>query len=395
MVSWRRRAFLMGLLVAVLASLAWGFLPEPVLVETAVAERKPLRVTVEQEGRTRVVDRYVLSAPVSGYMRRIGLDVGDTVAAGDALVQLEPGRAEPLDPRQRAGAEARVAAAQAALARAEQQAQAAEAGAELAAAELARVRALRERRFASTGEEDRAVSASRQAQADLRSAHFAVEVARHEIEASRTSLRFAGARSSDRVLTVRAPVAGRVLRLARESEGTVTVGAPLVELGDPSALEVEVDVLSADAVRLRPGTRVRFARWGGSQTLEGVVKTVEPVGFTKVSALGVEEQRVWVICDFTSNPALWRPLGDGYRVEASFVLWTGADVLQVPASALFRAGDGWAAFVVEGGHARQRRVEIGQRTGLQAQILSGIRPGERVITHPDDKVADGVRVEPR
>lgn len=395
MVSWRRRVFLLALLVIVLASLAWGFRPKPVLVETGLAERKPLRVAVEQEGRTRVVDRYVVSAPVAGFMRRIALNVGDALVPGDTLVQLEPLRAEVLDPRQRAGAQAQLAAAQAALARAEQQAQAAEATAELAAAELARVRALRERRFATTEEEDRAVAASRQAQAQLRSARFAVDVARHEVAAARAALQFAGSGSAGRVLTVRAPVPGRVLRLVRESEGTVAAGTPLVEIGDPGALEVEVDVLSADAVKLRPGMRVTFERWGGPQPLEGVVHVVEPVGFTKISALGVEEQRVWVICRFTSAPALWQALGDGYRVEASFVLWEGADVLQVPASALFRAGDDWAVFVMDDGYARQRKVRVGQRTGLQAQVLSGVGEGELVIVHPDDKVADGVRVEPR
>ena len=166
-------------------------------------------------------------------------------------------------------------------------------------------------------------------------------------------------------------------------------------VGDPHALEVEVDVLSADAVRLHPGTKVEFERWGGDGKLEGKVRIVEPVGFTKVSALGVEEQRVWVIVDFTSPAAQWQTLGDGYRVEASFILWEGDDVLQVPASTLFRDGEKWALFVVQDGKAVKRDVQVGQRNGLSAQILSGIKAGDRVIVHPDDQVKDGVRVAVR
>ena len=176
-------------------------------------------------------------------------------------------------------------------------------------------------------------------------------------------------------VAVRTPVAGRVLKIPRKSEGPVAVGQPLIEIGDPAALEVEVDVLSADAVRIHPGTRVVFERWGGEGTLEGVVRVVEPAGFTKVSALGVEEQRVWVIVAFTSPAAQWQRLGDGYRVEASFILWEANDVLQIPASALFRDGDGWAAFVVEKSKAVKRRMEIGQRNGLSAQVAFRYQSG--------------------
>ncbi|MFZ2325417.1 MAG: HlyD family efflux transporter periplasmic adaptor subunit, partial [Rhodoferax sp.] len=196
-------------------------------------------------------------------------------------------------------------------------------------------------------------------------------------------------------VTVRAPVAGKVLKIAHKSEGSVTSGQPLVEIGDPGALEVEVDLLSADAVRIPPGTRVVFERWGGEGALEGVVRVVEPAGFTKVSALGVEEQRVWVIVAFTSPASQWQRLGDGYRVEASFILWEGKDVLQIPASAVFRDGEGWAVFAVEQGRAVKRAVQVGQRTGLLAQITSGLQAGDSVISHPDDRVRDGVRVAAR
>ncbi|MDH4285534.1 MAG: HlyD family efflux transporter periplasmic adaptor subunit, partial [Gallionellaceae bacterium] len=211
-------------------------------------------------------------------------------------------------------------------------------------------------------------------------------------EAERTALKYSGKAGARKPVTVRSPVNGRVLKIPRISEGVVAAGQALLEIGDPSALEVEVDVLTADAVRLKPGTRVVFERWGGEGMLEGAVRVVEPAGFTKVSALGVEEQRVWVIVSFTSPPAKWQQLGDGYRVEAQFILWEESNVLQVPSSALFREGEGWSLFAVQEGRAVKRSVKAGQRNGLSAQILSGIAEGERVIVHPDDRVRDGVKV---
>jgi HlyD family secretion protein len=225
-----------------------------------------------------------------------------------------------------------------------------------------------------------------------------VDVARHELEAAESALAYSAAtpagEPAERVL-VRSPIDGRVLKVQRECEGPVRTGEVLLALGDPSRLEVEVDVLSADAVRIRPGTRVLFDRWGGDEPLEGMVRRVEPVGFTKVSALGVEEQRVLVIADFTSPAERWERLGDGYRVEARFVLWHADDVLQVPASSLFRHGDGWAVFAVEEGRAVRRPLRVGQRTGLAAQVLEGLAEGDVVVVHPSDEVADGVRVAPR
>jgi HlyD family secretion protein len=186
-----------------------------------------------------------------------------------------------------------------------------------------------------------------------------------------------------------------VLGRQRQSEGIVEAGTPLLEVGDPRALEVAVDVLSADAVRIRPGTPVVLERWGGEQPLEGVTRSVEPVGFTKLSALGVEEQRVWVIADLRSPAEAWSRLGEGYRVEASFIVWQGEQVLQIPASALFRQGEGWAVFVIENGQARRRVVEIGQRGGLTVEIRSGLTEGERVVTHPDDTLHEDAAVRIR
>jgi HlyD family secretion protein len=197
------------------------------------------------------------------------------------------------------------------------------------------------------------------------------------------------------VLQVRAPVAAHVLKLLQESEGAVAAGQPLLEVGNPDSLEVEVEVLSTHAVKIAPGSKVILDRWGGEQAVEGTVRRVEPSGFTKISALGVEEQRVRVIVDFVSPRDDWRPLGDGYRVEARFVLWQGDDILQLPTSALFRQGEGWAVFTVEGGRARLTPVETGQRAGLATQVLSGLAAGAIVVSHPDDKIADGTRVKPR
>jgi len=394
-VQWRRRIVIFLIAVLVAWGLFLGFRPQSIKVDLGSAVRAPLRVTIEQEGRTRVVDRFVVTAPVNGYARRIRLDVGDVVQRGATLFELEPLRAEVLDVRRRAEAVARIAAAETSVSATEQRANAAASNANLAQKELQRVRALRLTGHVSAAAEDRAVNEAESSAAELRSAQFAVATARHELEAARTALKYAASGSATGSVAIRAPVAGRVLKIPRKSEGTVAAGQTLIEIGDPGALEVEVDVLSADAVRIHPGTRVVFERWGGEGALEGKVRVVEPAGFTKISALGVEEQRVWVIIAFTSPSAQWQRLGDGYRVEASFILWEANDILQIPASALFREGNGWAAFVVEKGKAVKRRLEIGQRNGLTAQVTSGINGGEKVIVHPDDRVREGVKVVAR
>lgn len=394
-VQWRRRIVLALIAVLVAWGLFQGFRPQPVEVDLGTASRAPLRVTIEQEGRTRVIDRYTITAPVDGYARRVQFDVGDAVEQSATLVALEPLRAEVLDERRRAEAKARIAAAETSVSAAEQRANAAASDARLAEKELERMRALRPAGHVSAEAEDKAASEAERSAAELRSAQFAIATARHELEAARTTLKYAASGSSAEPVAVRASVAGQVLKIPRKSEGTVAAGQPLIEIGDPRALEVEVDVLSADAVRIRPGTRVIFERWGGEGALQGVVRVIEPAGFTKVSALGVEEQRVWVIVAFISPREQWQRLGDGYRVEASFILWESSDILQIPASALFRDGSGWATFAVEQDKAAKRRVEIGQRNGLSAQVVSGINAGEQVIMHPDDRVREGVRVVAR
>ena len=384
--------------VVLIAALVFGFLPRAIVVDVQHASRAPLSVTVEEEGQTRVIDRYVVSAPVAGFARRISLDVGDPVEVGEVLLELEPLRSDVLDPRSRAEAEARVASAQSALLEAEQQITAARADEELSRLDLERKEKLREIQYVSEGELDRAVASARSAKAKMRSAVFGMDVAKHELEAAQTALEYSaatnGSESPERV-AVTAPVSGRVLRLIRESEGVVTSGQALLEIGNPKALEVEVDVLSADAVRITTGTPVLFYRWGGTTPLEGVVRVVEPTGFRKISALGVEEQRVWVISDITSPPDEWERLGDGYRVETSFVLWHDDDVLQVPASALFRDSGDWSVYRIIDGRARLTRVRPGRRNGLSAEVTDGLSAGDAVIIHPGDDVADGVRVRPR
>ena len=395
----RRRLGLILLTVAIIAALGYGFWPQPLGVEAAVTTRRPLRVTVEAEGKTRLIDRYVVSAPVAGYLHRIEWKIGDSVRQGQPLAMIDPLPSEVLDPRRRAQAEARVAASQASLQVAQQTATATRAEADYAKLEFERITALCQRQCVVTKDErDRTESRARQTQAQLRSAQFAVEVARHEVEAAQTALRHSAAQpgeAAQETVIVRSPVDGQVLARQRQSEGIVEPGAPLLEVGDPRALEVAVDVLSADAVRIRPGTPVTLERWGGEQSLEGITRIVEPVGFTKLSALGVEEQRVWVVVDLRSPAEAWSRLGDGYRVEASFVVWQSEQVLQIPASALFRWSDGWAVFVIENGQTHRRAVEIGQRGGLVVEIRSGLSEGERVIPHPDDALQEGAAVQVR
>lgn len=396
--TWRRWIVVFALFGAVVLAVAYGFRPRPVLVETARVTRGPLQVTVEEEGRTRLTDRFVVSSPVAAMARRIELDEGDAVRKGQPLVTLEPLRASVLDPRSRAEAEARVAAAEASLSAAQENAREATASDGYASARQTRTRDLFKAGFVSRDALEQAETEAHRAQAARRSAEFAVEVARFNREAARTALRFSGAEAAGGragTVAVRAPVTGKVLSIPHKSEGVVLPGQSLVEIGDPGRVEVEVEVLSADAVRLLPGMRVIFERWGGEAPLEGNVRVVEPAGFTKISALGVEEQRVHVISDISSRPSGRERLGDGYRLEARFVLWEGKDVLQVPAGALFRRGDEWAAFVVDKGKARLAPVRIGHRGKRAVEIQSGLGPGETVIVHPGDAVRDGVRVRPR
>lgn len=390
--KFRPRIGLFLLAVTLAAGLAWGFLPRPIPVEMTTVARGPLRVTVEEEGRTRVKERYVIAAPVSGELRRITLKPGDGVSPGQVLAEIEPAAASALDPRARAQATARLAAAQAALTAAEEEVRAAAAQAALARQRLDRASALHARGFLSAQALDEARTEARRSEASLAAARANRAVAHHERDGARAALVEGSARpKAVSPFRVRSPVAGRILRLARESAGPVQAGQPLLELGDPQELEAEVEVISSQAVRIAPGTPVELTRWGGPP-LAGRVRVVEPTAFTKVSALGVEEQRVRVIVDFTADPEARRGLGDGYRVEARFLVWEGRDVLQIPASSLIRHDGGWAVFRVRDGRAWLAPVRLGQRAGLVVEVLSGLAVGERIVTRPDDRLKEGIRV---
>jgi HlyD family secretion protein len=394
----RRRVFVVTVGVFVAIALVYGFMPKPLMVDAAAVRRGPLLVTVEEEGRTRVKDRFVVSAPVPGYLRRVDLEVGDTVTKGLQIAALEPLRSTVLDPRSRAEAEASAASAKAVLDAAKEKARAAMADAEYARERNSRMKTLAGDGFISKDDLEQSNSEAKKAEATRLSAEAAVTAAQADLERAQSVLRYSAAEhisGGGKTVVVRSPVSGRVLKLHRESEGVVNSGDPLVDIGNPRLLEVKAEVLSADAVKIKKGTPVVFERWGGDKPLSGRVRVVEPAGFTKISSLGVEEQRVLVIVDFTSPAEVWEGLGDAYRLDSSFIIWEGKDVLQTPASALFRKGEDWTLFTIENKQARLRTVEVGHRNGLSAEILSVLKEGELVVAHPDDEIKDGARVKVR
>lgn len=380
--------------------LAWLFRPAAVPVDLVTVDRGPLTVSVSDEGETRVRDMYVVSAPVPGRMRRIELEVGDPVVADQTLVaRIEPSDPSFLDLRSAAEARASVDAAAAARTHAGAQVRRAQAELDFARAEYERIHALARSHTVSENELDSAQRRARTAEAAVAEAQAARQVRESEYQVARARL-LAPSTARERFadcdcVSVHSPVSGRVLRILNESEGVVASGTPLVEVGNPDLLEVVVDLLSADAVRVQAGQRVLIEAWGGDQPLDGVVQRVEPFGFTKVSALGIEEQRVNVVIDITSPRERWQRLGHGYRVEPSIVLWESDDVLRVPLSALFRQGEQWAVFVERAGRAELREVEIGQGNGLHAEVRSGLVAGERVVLHPADRVSPGGRLAER
>jgi HlyD family secretion protein len=359
-----------------------------------------MRVTADDVGVTRVHDVFTLSAPVTGRVRRIEAHVGDPVVANETvLAQIEPGDPEFLDPRSEAEARAAVQVAESARVLAAAEVERAIAEFEFARAENARTRKLLREGTVSERDSDAAERAYKTTKAGLATAQAALQVASFELEQVRARLisPIASRAPFDECdcIAVKAPVSGRVLRIVDPSERVVRTGEPVVEIGDPHDLEIVVDYLSTDAVRIAVGAPVSIEDWGGDQPLAGVVRRVEPFGFTHVSALGIEEQRVNVVIDLTSPYELWEPLGHGYQVETRVVLWEADVVVAVPLTALFRDGERWAAFVVNGGRAELRHVDLGQTNGLTAEIRSGIEPGESVVVHPSDRVRDGVRVAAR
>lgn len=372
--------------------------PEPVWVDLTTAQRGPMEVTIVEEGKTRVKDRYVVSSPVTGYLHRVSLDVGDAVMPGELLAEVDPMPAGMLDTRSRAEAEALVESARSALNAVRQRTEAARADAALAEAEQQRLATLERSGYISRELLQQAQTAAARTRAILKSARFDEEVAAHELDAARTRLEVSAARAEGldpaEYLTVRSPVSGSVLNILRKSEGVVQAGEPILELGDPSALEVVVDVLSFDAVNLEAGLATRLDGWGGT-TLDAVIRRVEPVGFEDISALGVEEQRVRVIADMITPREHWEMLGDGYRVDAAFILWESADVLQIPASAIFQHNDQPSIFLVTDERAVIQTVDTGQTNGLMTVVNSGLEEGDQVVRHPDRELSDGDHIRVR
>jgi len=369
----RRLLFWLPMLVAGGLALAWLFRPQPVPVDLAEIAEGPIQVTVSDEGETRVKDVFVVSAPLSGLMRRIELKAGDTVTAQKTVVA----RIAPSDPNfldVRSEREARAAVRRA------------EAERDFAVAELKRYRQLAGQGVVSANDRD---AAERRAQ----TAAAALDEARARLTTPGVGKRRAGPDCD--CVDVYSPVSGSVLRVLQESEAVVASGAPLIEIGNPGDMEIVVDLLSTDAVRVEPGQRVLIESWGGGPPLNGVVRRVEPFGFTKVSALGIEEQRVNVVIDFSDAPDRWARLGHGYRVEPRIVLAEAAAVLKVPQAALFREQGQWAVFVDDGGRAALRNVELGLENGLEAQVVKGLAAGERVVLQPGGRITAGVALKPR
>lgn len=385
-----------GLAIIVLVVIIYGFWPKPVPVDVGRVTRGPMEVTVEEEGKTRVKDKYVISAPVSGLLQRIEYDSGDKVKEGMVVARIQPAAPGLLDERQLEVSNARLSATRAALQQAKEGLKLANEEASYAEKELNRVKGLHLNGAGTDQDLDQALIANQRAQSNKASAEFGVKIAEHELESAQAAVKWARQlKPSNELLVIHSPVGGYVLNVPNQSERPVMSGAPLMEVGDLHSLEVQVDVLSSDAVQIRPGTAARIMRWGGDSTLDGSVRMVEPAGYTKISALGVEEQRVPVIVDFTSNEREWDRLGDGYRVVVDFIIWKGDSVLQVPSSSLFRSGKDWALFMMTNGRARRQVVKVGHQSGLSAQILEGVKEGDLVLTHPDERIEDGVRVRLR
>jgi HlyD family secretion protein len=397
----RRRIVFWGVIgIAVVGAGTVAMMPKAVPVDMATVARGPMTVTLDHEGKTRVRERFVVSAPVSGRVLRIELRPSDAVVANQTvLATMLPGTSTLLDARTRVEAQSRIKSAEAMLGQARAARDQARAQSEFANTERERTKNLAAQGLATPQARQAAETEAVARQGALAAAEAAVQAAQHDVETARAALLEPGAPTvvggGRPELVVRAPVNGVVLQRLHESEAPVAQGEPLLEVADLSALEVIADFLSTDAVRIKPGMPVLIDGWGGGTPLNGVVNRVEPGGFLKVSALGVEEQRVWVVVSFADPRSAWQALGDGYRVEARVVTWSQDSVIQAPTSALFRHGDSWSVFALENGVARLRRVEVGQRNGVMAEIVSGLKAGEQVVVYPPDTVTDGIRVSQR
>lgn len=405
-VTWLRRGAVIAALLGVVGLIIYAFLPPVLAVDMAEVTKGPMRVDVREEGKTRIKERYVVSSPLAGRVLRIELKPGDEVIAGETLLAtIEPADPSLLDARALATAQAKVQAGEANRQRAVAELNRAEAAHNRADAQYKRIRSLRETGSASTEQLEDAELNMRANSEQLTAARFNVNIADFELEQAKAALlRFdpnpQTAKAPDSTpsewrMQIHSPISGRVLAVYQESSAVVTPGTSLVAVGDPKDLEVVVDVLSEDAVKVHSGNEVDITQWGGGAILKGRVRRIEPQAFTKVSALGVEEQRVNIIVDFADPVEKRQALGDQYRVEAEIVIWKGEDIVQVPVSCLFRRNDQWAVFIVKDGVADLRQIEIGERNTLHAQVLKGLEPGDKVIIHPGDQIKPGAKVEAR
>lgn len=389
------RALLLAVAVAALAALAlWAFRPQPVAVEVREVATGRFEQTIDEQGRTSVRDRYTVSAPVPGLIERIALDAGDAVARGDVIAVLRPAPPALQDTRTQAELRERVGAAEAAALRARANEARASAAAELARQDYARAKRLAEQGFTSRSAEDNARLVLTQQEQASKAAQFESHAAEHDLEMARAALTRGARGTNPGRLEIRAPVAGRVLRVMQRSEAVVAPGSALVELGDPASLEAVIDVLSQDAPRIATGAKVRMSFSQAIAPAEGRVRRVEPSARTKISTLGVEEQRVAVVVDFdaASTSAV---VGDGYRIDAQIVVLERDAVTLAPVGALFRDADGWAVFVASGARAERRAVQVGARNQSLAWIERGLDPGERVVVYPPETLRAGVRIAPR
>lgn len=384
--------WLSGLLL--FALVVWGLWPKPILIETGVIARAPLTVRVSEEGKTRVRNRYVVASPVTGRMRRVPLKPGDPVVAGQTLLtSIEPIIPSLIDPRARLQAEAVVSMREASRKQAAESLVALRSALELAESNRQRTRNLKAAGTLSQADRDLAESQVSIKSAEVRAAEFSMQVIDYELAQANAALARPESKSPNDRIEIKSPVSGRVLNVFQESETTLNSGTPILEVGDPADIEIEAEILSRDAVSIRPGDSVEIEQWGGELPLKGRVRRVEPAAFTKISALGVEEQRVIVLSDLVDPPEAAKLLGDRYRVEVRVGVWHSDDVLVIPSGALFREGDAWKSYLYQNGKARLTAVTAGHSDGRFTEILSGLEAGQSVLVHPPDVVKDGTAVE--
>lgn len=388
----RRNAIIAGLMTVGALAIYWLLQPRAALVEVAAVEEQPFTVIVEEDGRTRVRDRFIVSAPLAGRVPRSMLRAGDVVKVGETLTAITPNISPLLDPRVRQELDARVGAAEAALEEAQALHERAKVLLTRARTDLDRTTQLSQRGVVTITQLERDTFTYQAAERDVLAAALRLHAAEHTLDQARAALKVSGETEGTERFPVSSPIDGKVLKVIQESEMVVPLGGPLLELGNPADLEVVVDLLTTDAALVREGAKVQLERWGGPKSLDARVRRVEPAGFTKVSALGVEEQRVWVIIDITSPRESWMTLGDGYRVDVKIVVDELDKAAVVPIGALFRRGDAWEVFTVEQGRARLRQVRIARRSGRLAAVAEGLKPGEMVVVYPPAALKDGVAV---